>query len=470
MKRLLALLLSAALLLSLLPACRAPAEEPSAAPELPVGQLLDAALAACGQEPAQLERVGENDPEYLTAYVEAAYGLTPDQWTDCAVVREGGASAFELAVLRLSEDADRRKMLEALNRYLEARQGDFTGYAPDQAQLAANGRAVPLGPYLALLLCADPQGAEDALLAAYDGAVRPSADPLPSLEPLLVSPEPSVAPSAEPSPEPSVEPSAEPSPEPSVEPTPQPSPEPSVEPSAEPSVEPSPEPSPEPSVEPTPQPTPAPSATPEPTQAPDFSDRVPFTSPGEDDMSLYDTSAIRAAWAADDPSALSDYDRAIYDSAREVLSSLLTPGMTSLEKEMAVYGWLVQSVTYDWTHKDVMIITPRESYTPYGGLVSHTAVCLGFATSFQLLMDLSGVECITVVGAAYDSTGDHAWNMVRLNGNWYCVDVTWDEGLNSADPSRWRYFNVTSEFMAKTDHQWDYVNTPEATATDRGQG
>ena len=127
-------------------------------------------------------------------------------------------------------------------------------------------------------------------------------------------------------------------------------------------------------------------------------------------------------------------------------------------------------MTYDWTHKDVMIITPRESYTPYGGLVSHTAVCLGFATSFQLLMDLSGVECITVVGAAYDSTGDHAWNMVRLNGNWYCVDVTWDEGLNSADPSRWRYFNVTSEFMAKTDHQWDYVNTPEATATDRGQG
>lgn len=380
MKRLLALLLSAALLLSLLPACRAPAEAPSAAPELPVGQLLDAALAACGQEPAQLERVGENDPEYLTAYVEAAYGLTPDQWTDCAVVREGGASAFELAVLQLSEDADRRKVLEALNRYLEARQGDFTGYAPDQAQLAANGRAVPLGPYLALLLCADPQGAEDALLAAYDGAVRPSADPLPSLEPLLVSPEPSA--------EPSVEPSAEPSPEPSVEPSAEPSVEPSPEPSAEPSPEPSVEPSPEPSVEPTPQPTPAPSATPEPTQAPDFSDRVPFTSPGEDDMSLYDTSAIRAAWAADDPSALSDYDRAIYDSAREVLSSLLTPGMTSLEKEMAVYGWLVQSVTYDWTHKDVMIITPRESYTPYGGLVSHTAVCLGFATSFQLLMDL----------------------------------------------------------------------------------
>ncbi len=438
MKRLLALLLSAALLLSLLPACRAPVEAPSAAPELPVGQLLDAALAACGQEPAQLERVGENDPEYLTAYVEAAYGLTSDQWTDCAVVREGGASAFELAVLRLSEDADRRKVLEALNRYLEARQGDFTGYAPDQAQLAANGRAVPLGPYLALLLCADPQGAEDALLAAYDGAVRPSADPLPSLEPLLVSAEPSVEPSAEPSPEPSVEPSAESSVEPSVKPTP--------------------------------QPTPAPTATPEPTQAPDFSDRVPFTSPGEDDMSLYDTSAIRAAWAADDPSALSDYDRAIYDSAREVLSSLLTPGMTSLEKEMAVYGWLVQSVTYDWTHKDVMIITPRESYTPYGGLVSHTAVCLGFATSFQLLMDLSGVECITVVGAACDSTGDHAWNMVRLNGNWYCVDVTWDEGLNSADPSRWRYFNVTSEYMAKTDHQWDYVNTPEATAADRGQG
>ena len=148
--------------------------------------------------------------------------------------------------------------------------------------------------------------------------------------------------------------------------------------------------------------------------------------------------------------------------------------MSDYQKEAAVYQWLVQNVNYDWTHNDVMVSTPRESFTPYGGLVNRTAVCLGYATSFQLLMDLAGVEFITVVGAAHQSTGDHAWNMVRLDGNWYCVDVTWDasrrqNGQTKGLPSGWRYFNVTSSYMAGSDHQWDYANIPEAVTEGNGK-
>lgn len=149
--------------------------------------------------------------------------------------------------------------------------------------------------------------------------------------------------------------------------------------------------------------------------------------------------------------------------------------MTDLEMETAAYGWLVDNVNYDWTLQDALAETDRRSYGPYGGLVNRAAVCLGYAASFQLLMDMSGVECITVVGACFNSTGDHAWNMVKLNGEWYCVDVTWDDPVFSGNPvfypSQWlterhhKYFNVTSDYMRETDHQWDYDNTPEATAT-----
>ena len=147
--------------------------------------------------------------------------------------------------------------------------------------------------------------------------------------------------------------------------------------------------------------------------------------------------------------------------------------MSGLEKETAIYGWVVHNVDYDWTHQNIMVPTPRESFTPYGGLVNHTAVCLGYAMTFQLLCDLAEVECITVVGAAFNSEEDHAWNMVRLNGKWYCVDVTWDanarENGGHGQPKDWDYFNVTSEDMANSDHQWDYANIPEATAEDRGR-
>ena len=93
-------------------------------------------------------------------------------------------------------------------------------------------------------------------------------------------------------------------------------------------------------------------------------------------------------------------------------------------------------------------------------------MCLGFASTFQLLMDMAGVECLTVVGAAFDSREDHAWNMVRLDGEWYCVDATWDTGVPEG---YWSYFNVTSDYMAATDHQWDYASVPEATANDGGR-
>lgn len=210
---------------------------------------------------------------------------------------------------------------------------------------------------------------------------------------------------------------------------------------------------------------PAPSVEPD----PNYPDRAKFAPPNEEDMSLYDTSAIRAAWETGDRLGLSDADQAVYDAAKEILGEILRDGMTDLEKEEAVYRWVVDNVNYDWSHMDILAETPRTAYEPYGALVDRMAVCLGYAAGFQLLCDLSEIECITVVGADYNGTGDHAWNMARLDGNWYCVDPTWDANNRElwGENSEWEYFNVTSDKMAES-HQWDYANTPEATAEDKG--
>ncbi len=92
-------------------------------------------------------------------------------------------------------------------------------------------------------------------------------------------------------------------------------------------------------------------------------------------------------------------------------------------------------------------------------------------------MDMAGIECITVTGAGYQNRDNHAWNMVNLNGEWYCVDPAWDHNhpeIYQDYPIEdlmqfYKYFNVTSQYMADTDHQWDYDNTPEATAEDGGR-
>ena len=46
------------------------------------------------------------------------------------------------------------------------------------------------------------------------------------------------------------------------------------------------------------------------------------------------------------------------------------------------------------------------------------------------------------------------------------MDATWDAGMDA--PDCWSYFNVTSDWMADTDHQWDYQNVPEAITEDGG--
>lgn len=572
MKRAISLLVSLVLLLGAPSGCgqsgdtlASPEPEPAglAEPsELPAAQALaEAVLPASGKEEG-LEVEGlDRDADRLAAYIEAVCGLTVDQWEDAAVIRGTGASAFEIVVLRLG-DEDAAAGLEAvLVDYLTAREGAFTGYAPAEAEMAANGLVRREERTVGLFICPDPEEAAAAFAAAYHGEALPApVEPEPEQDdftPLfelrdllhrllleaacpewrsvekgwnrgddgmsvsgywvpdgggdwtlggavdwkidedgnvidmtwnieyevvvyLTESEEAAADLAD---------TLSRSLEEQEEKYRQRGDEVKAELLANgravsagryvamivsdhtedavllfPRIVNDPE-------------TngyfqryidglqTAAIADPD----PDHPDRVRFTPPNEDDMSIYDTSAILSAWEARDPSALAGDDREIYNAAETVLAEIMRDGMSDLEKETAAYSWLTDNVDYDWTHQDALAETDRRSYGPYGGLVNRAAVCLGYAASFQLLMDMCGVECLTVVGAAFNSTGDHAWNMVKLNGEWYCVDVTWDaNGREQLGADYvWRYFNVTSDEMGKN-HQWDYANTPEATAEDRG--
>ena len=443
MKRAVSILLLLAMALSLC-ACgpNPPAESapPSPAAALTADGLARAAVAAAGRDPDGLEKLNDTlETDALAEYISNYYGIWA--WKGCAIYRAGGAEVFEIAVVELAGSVPSSDAVAGLERYIHEREGDFTGYAPDQADIAAHAltavRERDGSRFAALLICEDPEAARDAFFGS-DGAG------------ISVTP-----PGAEPSPSPAQSPDAAPS----APSTPEPSPDPTSEPASEPTSESTPE----PTSEPIPAPTPTPAPTPSPAGPVTYPGRTPFTDPDIDDMTVYDTSAILSAWEKNDPSGLSDYDKAIYQAAKAVIDSQIGPDMTDIEKEYALYLWTITHMAYDYTHQDHTATVSRDSFTPYGGLVKGKGVCLGFSSVFQLLMDMAGVKCITVVGAAYNSEEDHAWNMVRLDGAWYCVDATWDWTYYN-DAGYMRYFNVTSDFMARENHQWDYSSVPEAVA------
>ena len=182
MKRTFAILLSAALLLTLLPACNqqgaAQPTQPSdtASPEAtasaPAESGLSCTLALSGVlstldlsfsdgEMLCSDGDGEaNDRERLAAYISGAYGLDEGEWEEAAVTRATGANATELAVLRFADEDAARHGEESLKDYLHSREGDFMGYAPEQAALVAGGVVSRQGTYVGLFICGDSAGAK----------------------------------------------------------------------------------------------------------------------------------------------------------------------------------------------------------------------------------------------------------------------------------------------------------------------
>ena len=137
-------------------------------------------------------------------------------------------------------------------------------------------------------------------------------------------------------------------------------------------------------------------------------------------------------------------NRAYKQAVNEALT-VIDPYMTDYEKELALHDWLCKHIRYDYS-------ISKGASTSYAGLVEGLAVCEGYSESFTELLHRAGIEAATVYGFVLPeeeySNNSHAWNIVCIDGNWYYVDVTWDDDVT---PPRYDYFNLTTKQM-EVDH------------------
>ncbi|MDE6014987.1 MAG: InlB B-repeat-containing protein [Acetatifactor sp.] len=117
-----------------------------------------------------------------------------------------------------------------------------------------------------------------------------------------------------------------------------------------------------------------------------------------------------------------DYDDSAFnDSVKEALSCV-NDEMSDLEKVIALHDYLAVNIEYDYKNQQSGTL-PDVSYTAYGALVNHTAVCEGYALAYKYLLNRLGIECYLVTSESMK----HAWNMVKLDDEYYHVDVTSDD-------------------------------------------
>ncbi len=149
------------------------------------------------------------------------------------------------------------------------------------------------------------------------------------------------------------------------------------------------------------------------------------------------------------------------EKAANEIMSMLTPDMDDYEKLKFFHDYLVLNCENSTEGEYVDTI--------YGALVCKEALCEGYAKAFSYLCNLAGIENVIVTG--YTGVA-HMWNMVKLNGNWYHVDVTWDNPDDElhkefSDVILYQYFMVTDSVIENNHTIWtDPAEPPKAYGTE----
>lgn len=134
----------------------------------------------------------------------------------------------------------------------------------------------------------------------------------------------------------------------------------------------------------------------------------------------------------------------------------ITEGMTDYDKALALHDVVCANLVYDNSQSREWI------HTAYGAFVNKYAVCDGYSKAYQYLLNKAGIDSHIAIG--WSKGEGHAWNLVKLDGEWYYTDVTWDD---SEYGIFYEYFNITTELL-KEDHELDSsaYKMPDCTATD----
>lgn len=129
------------------------------------------------------------------------------------------------------------------------------------------------------------------------------------------------------------------------------------------------------------------------------------------------------------------YDKAVYEHRLgEILKTCVLPGMEDWQIALALHDYLVLHGIYDEA------LRMRDGYSL---LVKGKTVCAGYTEVYRELMNRAGVPCVSVASDPMN----HIWNLVQIDGNWYHVDITWDDSAPDI------YGRVSHEYFLLTDQE-----------------
>ena len=172
---------------------------------------------------------------------------------------------------------------------------------------------------------------------------------------------------------------------------------------------------------------------------------------------IYDDTAVVEAYKSGDDSKLTDdKDKYILKELKKAVGEIIKDGMSEYDKEKAVYDYVFSQTHFN--DDSLVAISDEseddESYNPYGFFHDHSTICVGNATTIKLFFDVLGIDSKIIHST---ENGEHAWNVVKIDGKWYHLDVTFDGGAEAPD---YAYFNVPDTAKDDGSYPWNKEDFP----------
>ncbi|MCT4542892.1 MAG: leucine-rich repeat domain-containing protein [Vallitalea sp.] len=130
-----------------------------------------------------------------------------------------------------------------------------------------------------------------------------------------------------------------------------------------------------------------------------------------------------------------------------IINDIIEDGMNDYQKTKAVHDYIIRNVDYD---KDYYYkgIEKYDNVSPEGVLKDGYAICSGYTRLADILLGMCGVKAKYVGGIVDSSKGraPHAWNIVKIDGKYLHMDVTWDDEDRGIS---YNHFLISEEDMIK---------------------
>ena len=153
--------------------------------------------------------------------------------------------------------------------------------------------------------------------------------------------------------------------------------------------------------------------------------------------------------------------RIVNSSFFRELDQLILSRTSDFDKALVAYEYIIKHTEYDCYATGNNSVKCEYAYNMDGVVIKNKAVCSGYSKVFQYFMNRHGIYCTLVTGKTVK--GRHSWNLIKLYGSYYYIDVTWSDPVfkngapKSPDFVLYDYFCITTEELNKS-HQVIFDN------------